>query len=121
MKKVLFRNVAKFIGKHLCQSLSFNEVTGPACNFIKKDTLAQVLSCKFCEISKNNFPYRTPHRTPPVAASGVYNSALVLAHNKLCCLICIVNIKQIKIRKNTSKNKCAVINGADANILAVFC
>ena len=117
MKKVFFRNVAKFIGKHLCQSLSFNEVTGPACNFIKKDTLAQVLSCKFCEISKNTFSYRTL----PVAASGVYNSALVLAHNKLCCLICIVNIKEIKIHKNTSKNKCAVINGADANIIAVFC
>ena len=35
------------------------------CNFIKKETLAHVLSCKFCEISKNTFSYRTP----PVAAS----------------------------------------------------
>ena len=35
------------------QSL-FNE-----CNFIKKETLAQVLSCEFCEISKNTFFYRT--------------------------------------------------------------
>ena len=26
-----------------------------ACNFIKKDTLAQVFSFKFCEISKNTF------------------------------------------------------------------
>ena len=25
----------------------------------KKDTLAQVFSCEFCEISKNNFFYRT--------------------------------------------------------------
>ena len=25
-----------------------------ACNFIKKDTLAQVFSCEFCEISKNS-------------------------------------------------------------------
>ena len=24
-----------------------------ACNFIKKETLAQVFSCEFCEISKN--------------------------------------------------------------------
>ena len=30
-----------------------------ACNFIKKETLAQVFSCEFCEISKNTF-YRTP-------------------------------------------------------------
>ena len=26
-----------------------------ACNFIKKETLVQVFSCKFCEISKNTF------------------------------------------------------------------
>ena len=34
-------------------------------NFIKKETLTQVFSCKFCEISKNTFF----HRTPLVAAS----------------------------------------------------
>ena len=37
-----------------------------ACNFIKKETLAQVLPCEFCEISKNTLSYRTP----PVAASA---------------------------------------------------
>ena len=26
-----------------------------ACNVIKKETLAQVFSCEFCEISKNTF------------------------------------------------------------------
>ena len=36
-----------------------------ACNFIKKETLAQVFSCEFYEISNNTFFYRTP----PVAAS----------------------------------------------------
>ena len=36
-----------------------------ACNFIKKDSLAQVFSCQFFEISKNTFFYRIP----PVAAS----------------------------------------------------
>ena len=35
------------------------------CNFIKNETLAQVFSCEFCEISQNTFFYRTP----PVAAS----------------------------------------------------
>ena len=38
----------------------------PASNFIKKETLAQVFSCKICEIFKNTFFYRIP----PVAASG---------------------------------------------------
>ena len=36
-----------------------------ACNFIKKETLTQVFSCEFFEISNNNFSYRTV----PVAAS----------------------------------------------------
>ena len=36
-----------------------------ACNFIKKETVAQVFSSEFCENSKNTFFYRTP----PVAAS----------------------------------------------------
>ena len=67
-KKGVLRNFAKFTGKHLCQSLLFNKVAGlrpQACNFIKKETLAQVLSCEFHKISKNTFSYRTP----PVAAS----------------------------------------------------
>ena len=38
-----------------------------ACNFIKKETLEQVLSCEFCEIFRYTFFYRTP----PVAASEV--------------------------------------------------
>ena len=42
-----------------------------ACNFIKKETLAQLFSCEFCDISKNTFSYRTPisgqffHFLPP--------------------------------------------------------
>ena len=56
-EKGVLKNVAKFTGKHLCQSLYFNKV---ACNFIKIETLAQVFSCEFCEISKNTISYRTP-------------------------------------------------------------
>ena len=36
-----------------------------ACDFIKKEALAQVFSCELCEIFKNTFSYRTL----PVAAS----------------------------------------------------
>ena len=35
MKNGVLKNFAKFTGKHLCQSLFFNKVTGVACNFIK--------------------------------------------------------------------------------------
>ena len=59
MKKGALRNFAKFTGKNLCQSLSFNKVAGTACNFIKKEALVQAFSCEFWEISKNTFFYRT--------------------------------------------------------------
>ena len=54
-KKGALRNFAKFSRKHLCQSLFFNKVIGLVCNFIKKETLAQVFSCEFYGISKNTF------------------------------------------------------------------
>ena len=62
-KKAVLRNFAKFTGKHLCQNLFFNKFAGKrpeAYDFIKKESLAQVLSCELCEISKNIFSYRTP-------------------------------------------------------------
>ena len=43
-KKGFLRDFVKYTEKHLCQGLLF-----------KKETLAQVFSCEFCEISKNNF------------------------------------------------------------------
>ena len=41
---------------------------------IKKETLAQVFSCEFCEIYKNIFYYRTPL----LAASGVVINFAIL-------------------------------------------
>ena len=66
IKKALLKDFAVFTGKHLCL---FNKETlqrvdaatcrvesrSLACNFIKKETLAQVFSCEFCETSKNTF------------------------------------------------------------------
>ena len=37
-----------------------------ACNFIKKEALVHVLSCKLCEISKSTLFYRTPPGTASV-------------------------------------------------------
>ena len=66
-KKTVLRNLGKFLGKHLYQSLFFNKFAGlrPATLF-KKETLTQVFSCGFCKDSENNFS----NRTPAVAASG---------------------------------------------------
>ena len=57
-KKGVLRNFAKFTGKHLCQSL-FNKVGGWGLQLYYKETLTQVFSCEFCEISKNTFSLRT--------------------------------------------------------------
>ena len=57
-KKGVLQNFAKFTGKHLHQSL-----------FFKKETLAQVFSCEFCEISRNALSHRTPLVAAPVKVS----------------------------------------------------
>ena len=44
LRKGILRNFPKLTGGHLSQS-----------PFIKKETLAQVLSCEFCEILMNTF------------------------------------------------------------------
>ena len=54
-KEDVLKNFAKFTGKHLLQRPE-------ACNFIKKETLTQVFSCEFCEISKNTFLQNTSER-----------------------------------------------------------
>ena len=59
-QKGVLKNFPKFTGKHLCPDLFFIKVAGSAGNFIKKETLAQVFSCKFYEISKKTFFYWTP-------------------------------------------------------------
>ena len=38
----------------MCQGLFFNEVAGLS-QQLKKETLAQMFSCEFCDISKNTF------------------------------------------------------------------
>ena len=50
VKKSVLKNFAKFKRTHL-----YHSKESQACNFIKKDTLSQVLSCEFCKIFKNTF------------------------------------------------------------------
>ena len=56
------------------------------CNFIKKETLAQVLSCEFYEISKNNFF----HRTPPVTTSEVTKTRSIFM--ELLCILFVLYV-----------------------------
>ena len=43
-----------------------------ACNFIKKETLAQVFCYEFCKISKNTFSYRTPLVATSWVLTGIF-------------------------------------------------
>ena len=69
--KKVFLDILQNSQENTCARVSFfKKVAGlrpQACNFIKKEALAQLSSCGFCEFSKNNFSYRTP----PVAASAL--------------------------------------------------
>ena len=56
----MFLEISQISQENTCVTVSYL-----ACNFIKKETLEKVFSCKFCEISKSTFSYRTR----PVAAS----------------------------------------------------
>ena len=71
------KNVATFMLQLCCDKNSRQTLANhrpEACSFMKKETLAQVFSCEFCEIYKNTFCYRTPL----VAASGVLINFAIL-------------------------------------------
>ena len=64
-KNGVLENFTKFTRKHLCQSLFLIRLQASGLQLYQKETLVQVFSCKYCEIFKNTFSYRTH----PVAAS----------------------------------------------------
>ena len=60
VKQVFLKN-SQNSQENTCARASFlNKVADVVCNFIKKETLAQVFSCGFCGSFKNTFFYGTP-------------------------------------------------------------
>ena len=55
LRKGVLRNFPRFTGKYLCQSLFLSKLQTSACNFIKKETVAQMFFCEFCEIPNKTF------------------------------------------------------------------
>ena len=54
--KIMFLNISHNPQENICGRVSFLiKLEASACNFMKKETLAQVFSCEFCEISKTPF------------------------------------------------------------------
>ena len=100
-KKSVLRNFVRFTGKHLCQSRFFNKVAGlrPG-TLLKKETLVQVLSWEFCEISKNTFF----HRTPPAAASEtllIHES--LTRNNRSTCSKVLCGMTALRNQRNLGK------------------
>ena len=54
--KKVFLEISQNLQENTGARVSFSiKLEASAFNFIKKETLAQVFSCEFCEISKNTF------------------------------------------------------------------
>ena len=77
----MFLEILQNSQENTCARVSFSIKLQPSglrpATSLKKETLAQVFSRKFREISKNTF-----YRTPPVAAS---NTSIWLEKNNICC------------------------------------
>ena len=59
--KKVFSEILQNSQGHTCARDSFLiKLEAKACNFIKKESLVQVFSCEFCEISKDTFFNRKP-------------------------------------------------------------
>ena len=55
-KKGVLRNIAKFTGKHLCQSLIFNEVAGPrSASWLKKKPWHKCFCVNFVKFLRTHF------------------------------------------------------------------
>ena len=53
--KKVFLEISQNSQENTCAAVSFLIKLEAACNFIKKETLAQVFSIEFCKICKNTF------------------------------------------------------------------
>ena len=59
----MFLEISQKSQENTCVRTSFLiKLQTEACNFIKKETLAQFSSCEFCKIAKNNFLQNTSGR-----------------------------------------------------------
>ena len=58
--KIVFLEISQNLQESTCGRVSFLIKLQASGKFVKKETLAQVFSCEFCEPSKNTFFSRTP-------------------------------------------------------------
>ena len=93
LRKDVLRNFAKFTGKHLFQRL-----------FFKKESLAQVFSCEFCEISKNTFFTEHLQATASNLGRKFKSAKLIFQKFGVLLLVTFVNFKKTYKKDNQSSN-----------------
>ena len=76
--------LAKFIGKHLCQSLFFIKVASLRAATLLKRDLGKSVFGEFCEVFKNTF-FAEHHR---VAASDIRMQVVVIYNLNLSLQVC---------------------------------
>ena len=87
---------------------NFAEIS-EACNFIKKETLAQVFSCEFCEISKNSFFHGRPLVAASIVVPNLYLSEkyeIVLEKCHIFYISVAPNINFYKVKSSRDTKIC---------------
>ena len=76
----MFLEISENSQENTCARASFFiKLQAEACNFITKETLAQVFSCEFSEISKNTF--FTEHIRTTASAGGTLAEAISMTYS----------------------------------------
>ena len=100
MQKVVPKNFTKFTGKHLCQSLFFNKVSGLRhATLLKKRFWQRCFPVNFCEISKNTFFTERVWTTVSKTLQVVSNNYMA-THDNLLALYNELNVHQRYLNLN---------------------
>ena len=77
----MFLNISQNSQENICTKAYFLIKLSEACNFIKKNTLAKVLFCEFCEFFKKAFFTENLR----VTASDIWMQVVVIHNLNLLC------------------------------------
>ena len=89
LEEQMFLEILQYSRENTCGRVYFLiKLQSSACNFIKKETLAQVFSCEFCEISQNNF--FTEHFRTTVCISNRFSIVIKEVNQIRNSMVCVV-------------------------------
>ena len=84
LQRKVFLEISQYSQDSTCTRVPYLiKLQAEAGNFVKKETLALVFSCEFCEISKTTFSRRTPPMTTSVQVN--FSEYLSMTEAKRMC------------------------------------